>query len=117
MKIFVSILGLAMSQDPGQPPITFPPMPITTTTAPVPTAVPLTERCQKNKDKVNFFHNRPEVSSGTMCPNYECASCCDDEKASQFFDPVKNSEGMLKKHGFYNFEGCIGTTQSTDKTG
>ena len=61
----------------------------------------------KERKKICFFSvlKKSKPSSGTMCPQHSCYSCCDDEKAKTTFSKILNAEGRIIQHGPYKFEG------------
>lgn len=119
MKFLFSILAsTALGQDavPSLPPGFSSPAQSPTTPPTLPPTVTRENRCQKNSGRFNFYQALGP-SSGKMCPQYECESCCNDEKASTFVHDFMNSEGKITKHFIYNFSGCSGQTKNTDGQG
>jgi len=92
-------LGLVASQDTPLWTTTLPPQTMTT----VPPNIENSKRCIQ----ADFTHSQgPEPSTGTMCPQYSCYSCCDDDKAKNKLAALYNADGNLKQYGPYHFSGC-----------
>merc|ERR1712227_3646 len=67
-------------------------------------------RCPKNAWNTGI--TTPQPSSGAYCPQYECSSCCNDEKFIQELGPKGNADSTFQ-YGPFHFEGCNGSKKTS----